>query len=158
MNLVALKPSIIVPRTTTWGPLSDYKWWMHEVTEVTSSQDKVKKKALFIQCKLGTFMMMVWKTLTITHHILIHHIFIWQCLIFSKSRRNPMFSKSDINLPWVNKYKMATNWRFFLHVKCQILINNMLESIIMGDLDKQNFMFDMCTLVVIKTSQFLPPT
>jgi hypothetical protein len=43
MKLVVLKPSTIVPRTTTWGPLSNYKWWMHEVTKITSSQDKEKK-------------------------------------------------------------------------------------------------------------------
>jgi len=43
VKLVALKPSTTSPRTTTCEPLSNYKWWMHEVTEVTSSQDKVKK-------------------------------------------------------------------------------------------------------------------
>jgi hypothetical protein len=104
----------------TWGPLSNFEWCMHDlmlglVVNWSNLITRQSKKLTLSNVNLVAHMIIVWRALIIfPHPTLSHQCFFGQCLTFNNTRKDLMFSKSVIGLPWVSKYLMTTNWTNFL--------------------------------------------
>ncbi len=93
---------------------------------------------------------MVWRISAIPQLTLSRQCFFQQCLIFSNSRRNLIFSKFVMSLLKINNYTMIANW-----TNC--MINNKLKNKIKKDLGKHNLHYYVCTFfILIKFSNFHP--